>query len=715
MKKLALLTFMSFAMFAIVYTAIDSFNDSKTVIIPKSEMSQVEPNKNVELAKWMFERQANLKTGEINPEAIQAVYNQIASMNGVKSSMNLNWKFLGPSNIGGKVRAILIDKNNTDIIYAGGSSGGLWKSTTGGTSWKKVDYKGDEETGNIPNLFVNSLCQASNGDIYFGTGDYFSNPYGSTDLTFQGAGIWKSTDGKTFNRLKSTWSSSSSKNIFNYVIKLVAHPSDANTVYAATIKGLRVSKDGGETWTNAVKDANGNYIEDVCQSVAISADGKNMIVSFDGLVYVSNNSGSSSSWTLVSGDEDDLLPENSLRTEIAIAPSNKNVMYAQTTNEDQELLNIYRSTDGGKKWSVIGPGGSSSFNPLGTSGYYNNVIAVFPDNAEKIIVGGEQSLWSWSLSQGWNMLTMPIGGATSGMYVHQSQHDIKFNPNKPEVVFCASSGGVHRSVDGGVSWNTLNSNLAISQIVHFSYGNSNKILASSNEGGIVYLNPDKEVTSGLENEAEMLLDTDGGFCAISNIASEVFLISLPYGTLMRSEEYGGNMGGMYNMRISGKLGMENNNKFKHPYFIAGDLWESFYDKNSIETRQMIAPIDYPAGATVKVQSHIKEHYMSVVLDEPLLKGDTIETIDHYQTRLALGFRGSVWLTTQALDFTVEPDWKPIAYLNDEDDDYEMVNVLKWSADGAYIYFSTTRYQEDAISSILYRVGNFNDYREGTDR
>ncbi|MFN7977264.1 MAG: hypothetical protein U0P30_03955 [Vicinamibacterales bacterium] len=45
------------------------------------------------------------------------------------------WTNLGPTNQGGRTRAILIDPGNPNVMYAGGVAGGVWKSTDAGANW----------------------------------------------------------------------------------------------------------------------------------------------------------------------------------------------------------------------------------------------------------------------------------------------------------------------------------------------------------------------------------------------------------------------------------------------------------------------------------------------------------------------------------------------------------------------------------------------------
>src|SRR5690242_20380929 len=88
---------------------------------------------------------------------------------GVASALS-TWSFLGPGNIGGRTRAIVIDPSSPGTMYAAGAAGGVWKTTTGGTSWSAA---GDL----LPNLAVNSLAMdPRNASIlYAGTGEGYFN------------------------------------------------------------------------------------------------------------------------------------------------------------------------------------------------------------------------------------------------------------------------------------------------------------------------------------------------------------------------------------------------------------------------------------------------------------------------------------------------------------------------------------------------------------
>src|ERR1017187_784467 len=84
-------------------------------------------------------RIANPSTGIVDTAAVYAAYKQADMQYANKSGIgaNLKWTEMGPDNIGGRCRAIIIDKDSNNVMYAGGVTGGGFKSNAGGSSWKK--------------------------------------------------------------------------------------------------------------------------------------------------------------------------------------------------------------------------------------------------------------------------------------------------------------------------------------------------------------------------------------------------------------------------------------------------------------------------------------------------------------------------------------------------------------------------------------------------
>ena len=86
------------------------------------------------------------------------------------------WQSLGPGNVGGRTRALLVDPTNPDIMYAAAVAGGIWKTTNGGTSWAPLnDF--------LANIAVTCLAfdPSNSSTLYAGTGEGFFNADGVRD------------------------------------------------------------------------------------------------------------------------------------------------------------------------------------------------------------------------------------------------------------------------------------------------------------------------------------------------------------------------------------------------------------------------------------------------------------------------------------------------------------------------------------------------------
>jgi len=157
---------------------------------------------------------------------------------------DLQWRNIGPANMSGRVTDIQALNDDFKHVIVASASGGVWKSTDAGTTWTPIfDDYGSASIGAV------ALFQGNPDIIWVGTGE--ANVRNSVGW---GDGIYKSTDGgATFLKVGLEDS--------HHIAKIVAHPSDPDTVFVAAQghlwgytgqRGLFKTSDGGKTWEKLV-------------------------------------------------------------------------------------------------------------------------------------------------------------------------------------------------------------------------------------------------------------------------------------------------------------------------------------------------------------------------------------------------------------------------------------------------------------------------------
>jgi parallel beta-helix repeat protein len=388
----------------------------------------------------------------------------------------------GPNNLGGRTRALGIDKRNSQIMLAGGVSSGMFRSTDGGTSWTRVAPIG---------LFhnVTSLAQDTRAGFedtwYYGTGESVGNS-ASLGSTFLGNGIWKSTDnGLTWAPLAATVTTLESfTSGFDFVHRIVVDPTNGN-IYAATGNVISRSTDGGTTWSTVLGTlANARYTD-----VIVTPTGR-IYASFDGRdsnegVWTSTT-GASGSWTKIAGTISAVRTPSSWnafntygRIVMAYAPSNPDAVFflywngttsscAGTPAPEARLYKYLQSTGAFTDLSANLPdeaGCSDGNDPFAVQTGYDLLVTVKPDDENTIFIGGT-NLYRSTSGFANTTATKRIGGYNSpanyALYPnhHPDQHIAIFATGDNNTIYSGNDGGIHKAdaTAATVVWTSLNNN-----------------------------------------------------------------------------------------------------------------------------------------------------------------------------------------------------------------------------------------------------------------
>ncbi len=368
---------------------------------------------------------------------------------------------IGSAQMSGRISAIAgYNVNGRSTLYVGAASGGVWKTTDGGTTFKPVfDRQGVQSIGAI------AVDPSNWKNVWVGTGEAWTR--NSVSI---GDGIYRSTDGgETWARVGLPES--------ERITKIVVHPHNGDVVWAcvpgklwsdSADRGLYRTTDGGKTWTLVLKGSN---LSTGCSAVTV--DPKNPDVLMAGLwdfrrkgwTFRSGGDGSTAgsgsglyrstdggtTWTPMTAATNKGLPEGPWgRVEVEYAPSDPRIVYTVIESTSSAL---FRSADGGQTWERRDDSQQMVWRPF----YFANLIVdpVDPDRLFKT---------------DFNLIVSDDGGrsfanATGGSHV--DWHDLWIDPTNPAHVVGGNDGGLWTSWDGASRWWKSN-NLPVSQFYHVS-------------------------------------------------------------------------------------------------------------------------------------------------------------------------------------------------------------------------------------------------------
>ncbi|MBO0320836.1 glycosyl hydrolase [Muricauda sp. CAU 1633] len=350
---------------------------------------------------------------------------------------SLEYRLIGPFR-GGRSAAVTGVPGEPNLFYFGATGGGVWKTTNGGRTWSNISdgYFG----GSIGAVEV---AQSDPNVIYVGGGEVTVRGNVSS-----GYGVWKTEDGGA------TWQEAGLEKS-RHVPRIRVHPTDYNTVYAAVLgdiykptkeRGVYKSTDGGKSWKQVL------FVNNQSGAVDLTFDPNNPRILYaatwrvqrtpyslssggDGsALWKSTDSGET--WTEISKNEG--FPKDTLGIiGVSVSPKNSNRVWAIV--ENKEKGGLYRSEDGGKKWTLV----NEERKIRQRAWYYTRVYADTEDE-DVVYVLNVQYHKSTDGGKSFSTFNAP----------HGDHHDLWIAPENSQRMVMGDDGGAQISYDGGETWST---------------------------------------------------------------------------------------------------------------------------------------------------------------------------------------------------------------------------------------------------------------------
>jgi photosystem II stability/assembly factor-like uncharacterized protein len=400
------------------------------------------------------------------------------------STTTAPWTALAPKNFSGRVISLAFHPTNQNIMWCGAASGGLWKTTTGGTgaaggiNWTYVP------TG-FPVLGVMSIAvhPTDGNTLYIGTGEVYNNgapgaspTAGGHIRTYRGSygvGILKTTDGGA------NWTK-----VLDYaydnltgVADILIHPSSPNTVFAATTNGVLRTTNGGTSWDTVL---NVPMAMDICfkpgdPNTLYAACG-NFNTAGRGIYKTTNANAATPTFSAINSGLPAVI---SGKIALCISPANPSMVFASVGKDPNtsDAFGLYISTNEGGSWTQkMSASTAMGANSALGQGWYAHDVAVSPNSTDSIYWAEmelyrsanngtsftRETIWSQ-----WNINFTTVGATSEGTastYAHADVHRVIISPFKSNTIFLLTDGGIFKSTNAGDAFIGCNGGLQTAQI-----------------------------------------------------------------------------------------------------------------------------------------------------------------------------------------------------------------------------------------------------------
>ncbi len=379
--------------------------------------------------KWFTEPRLDPATGNEIPGCRWNAWLQMRALEQEKGNGSPTWFSDGPINVSGRCLAIAVHPTDPNTVYAGFASGGIWKTTDGGTTWTALD-------DTLPTLAVGciKIDPTNPNRIWMGTGE----GWGNTDAV-HGVGLLESTNaGATWNTTGYSYPLSNALDVY-----AVDYNPTTGTLILGADNGLWRSTDAGVTFTQLYASSSWTDVQ--------------MMEGSSSVWFASSHGGSSAgffrstddgaTWTNITNG----TPTGIGNNRFALTPANPNLIIWSISTLGGDMMGIWKSTDGGNSFAQVNAGSPNQF---GGQGWYDISISVDPTNPNLVLSGGVDFYHSTD------------GGASFTKFstnVHVDHHAETYSPSSPNQRWEGSDGGCWKSTDSGATFQDENTGLTTLQ------------------------------------------------------------------------------------------------------------------------------------------------------------------------------------------------------------------------------------------------------------
>ncbi len=493
--------------------------------------------------EYYWEQRASTKTGEFPQTNSVIEYQKYkAKTNALnKTTYNENWSNLGTnSSTGGyagigRINYIAFHPSDDNTFWVGSPSGGIWKTTNGGTSWTILNN--DQLVLGVSDIAIPSDYETSN-TLYIATGDRDGGSMGSLSggqaADNVSIGVLKSTDGGvTWNTTGLTFSISEG----NRITRLLISPASNSILFASVwngdpgTSGIWKTTNAGVSWLMRTN----NLWTDIEFK---PGDPTVMYASSYGYgdTYINRSSDSGENWGAFK------VAPSGRRGQLAVSAHDANIVYLLASNSIGGVNGIYKSTNSGITFAKVN---NNTLVEPGMLGYYTDgsgdssgqgsydlCIAVNPSDENTIFIGGITTWKStdggvtWKANNNWTSSSgpPPYNYNTSGVpVVHADKHILKYQNNT--TLFEGNDGGIYVTNDGGTTWDDLTNGMVISQVyrIGVSQSNSSIVLNGLQDNGSKLYNAGfwTDVTGG--DGMECIVDfSDANYMYATYVRGEIY-------------------------------------------------------------------------------------------------------------------------------------------------------------------------------------------------